>query len=276
MPNALKIGSRITRTRANGGITTGAIAVLLCHQANTDTTIADISGGALGATAAGAGFVPATHFAGTDGVITPDASASTDYAQRVPQSLFTYDFNSGDALLIAGRMKLTAGYPAASKPIIAQGGNNAAAQGIRLSINPTTGTLFMVWDGASSVFSANTDTAAPSSGWFHYMFGSWSHTPAAGTLTYGIWINGERAYTSFPKSGSSLPTSMTPAEALRIGAYHRASGPVDASIGATHSSIHLYRAPAGVSQTTAKMDALARRLYRDPEHPLTLAEWPMS
>jgi len=277
MPNALKLGPRITRTQANGGITTGAIAILPCHQATTDNALADISGNGNNGLA-GASFVGATHFASTEGVLTPDASGSSDFAQRLSSFPYgTSGYNNGDTLLIAGRMKLTAGYPAASKPIISQGGNNTAAQGIRLSMNATTGTLFMVWDGpASSVFSANTDTAPPSSGWFHYVFALWSHTPAAGTLTYGIWINGERAYTSFPKSGSALPTSMTPAEALRIGAYHRASGPVDASIGATHASIHLYRAPAAVPQTTAKMDALARRLYRDPESPLSLAEWPMS
>ena len=68
---------------------------------------------------------------------------------------------------------------------------------------------------------------------------------------------------------------LVPTEALRIGAYHR-TGPVDNSIGATHASIHIYRAPASVAQTTNKMDALARRLYRDPETPLSLAEWPMA
>lgn len=276
MGNPLKLGPRVARTRANGGITPGAMFVLLCHQANTDTAITDISGSALGSTAAGAGFVPATHFAGTDGVITPDASASTDYAQRVPAANFTYDFNSGDTILLAGRMKLTAGYPAATKPILAQGGNNIAAQGLRFSMNASGG-LLMVWDGPSTqLFGAATDTLAPSSGWFSWMFASWNHVPAAGTMSYGIWINGASAYTTYPKIGSGLTATMTPAESLRIGAYHRASGPVDNSIGATHASIHGYRAPAAVAQTTAKMDALARRLYRDPESQLSLSEWPMS
>lgn len=276
MPNALKLGPRVTRTRANGGISTGAIAVLPCHQANTDTAIVDISGSPLGATAAGAAFVPATHFAGTDGVITPDHSGSSDFMQRVPQAAFTYDFSAGDALLIAGRIKLTSGYPASSRAVIAQGGNNTAAQGIRLSMT-TAGALFMAWDGPSgTVFSANTDVSAASSGWVSYMFALWSHTPAAGTATYGIWLNGERAYTTMPKSASSLPTSMSPSEALRVGGYFRASGPVAQSIAATHANIHLYRAPASVPQTTAKMNALARRLFRDPFHPLTATEWPMA
>lgn len=278
MPNALKLGPRVARTQANGGITPGAMAIWHCHRATTDNTINDISGNG-NSTVAGAAFVGATHFASTDGVLTPDASGSSDYAQRLAAASFSYGvsgYNNGDTLLIAGRMKLTSGYPAASKPILAQGGNNSAAQGIRLSMNATTGTLFMVWDGASSVFSANTDTAAPSSGWFSYMFALWGHVPASQTAYYGIWINGASAYTSYPKSGTGLPVSMTPTEDLRIGAYHRTSGPVDASIGATHASIHLYRAPAAVPQTTAKFDALARRLYRDPESPLSLAEWPMS
>lgn len=275
MSNVLKFGQRITPTRANGGITTGAIAILLCHQANTDTAIADISGSGLGSSAPGAGFVPATHFAGADGVITPDASGVTDFAQRVPQANFNYDFTSGDSVLLAGRMKLTAGFPASTKPIVAQGGAGTAAQGLRLSMT-SSGNLVMVWDGPSTQqFGSNTDTLAPSSGWFHYVFASWNHVPAAGTNNYGIWINGARAYTAFPKTGSSLTTAMTPAEALRIGAYFRASGPTCNSIGATHSSIHAYRAPQAVAQTTAKMDALAKRLYRDPETPLSLAEWPM-
>lgn len=272
MPNALKLGPRVARTRANGGITTGAIAVLPCHHSTAENSLVDISGAGNNGIP-GAAFTPATHFAGTDGVITPDSAGLLDYAQRLGS--FGYDFNAGDTLLIAGRMKLTAGYPAASKPIIAQGGNNSAAQGIRLSMT-ATGTLAMVWDGASSAFSANTDTAAPSSGWFSYMFALWGHTPAAGTAYYGIWLNGASAFTTYPKSATGLPTSMVPTEALRIGAYHRTTGPVDASIGATHASIHIYRAPASVAQTTNKMAALARRLYRDPETPLSLAEWPMA
>lgn len=278
MPNAIRLGSHITRTQANGGITPGAIAIWPCHHATTNNALTDISGNGNN-TVAGASFVGATHFAGTDGVITPDSSGSSDFAQRLEAAQFSYGvsgFANGDTLLIAGRMKLTAGYPALSRPIIAQGGNNSAAQGIRLSMKATTGALLMAWDGASSVFSADTDTAAPSSGWFSYMFALWGHTPAAGTAYYGIWLNGASAFTTYPKSATNLPTSMVPTEALRIGAYHRTTGPVDASIGATHASIHIYRAPASVAQTTNKMDALARRLYRDPETPLSLAEWPMA
>lgn len=275
MPNALKLGSRVTRTRANNGITTGAIAVLPCHQANTDTVLTDISGSGLGSTAAGGGFVPATHFAGTDGVITPDMSGSTDFAQRILAVNFNYDFNSGDAFLAFGRIKVTTALPASTKPIFAQGGANTAAQGLRLSLL-TAGGLTMVWDGPSTQqFGAATDTVIGAAQWYSWMFASWNHVPAAGTLTYGIWINGVRAYTTFPKSGSSLTTTMTPTESVRIGAYHRISGPVDNSIGATHANVHFYRAPAAVPQTTAKMDALALRLHRDPFHPLSLAEWPM-
>lgn len=276
MPNAIKLGALAARTQANGGITSGAMAILLCHQANTDTALADISGSALGSTAAGAGFVPATHFAGVDGVITPDAGGSTDFAQRIPTTSFIYDWNAGDSFLACGRIKLTTALPGSTKPVLAQGGANTAAQGLRLSIN-SSGALVMVYDGPSTQqFGASSDTLMTHSVWYHWMYAHWNHVPAAGTLTYGFWLNGARAYTAFPKSGSSLTATMAPAEALRIGAYHRTAGPVDNSIGATHAAVHVYRAPAAVAQTTYKMDALAKRLFRSPETPLSLAEWPMS
>lgn len=278
MSNSLKIGSIITPTRANGGISLGCIACYPCHQATTDTTLEDISGnGNTGA--AGVALVPATAFASPQGITTAEA-ASTDTTMRLLQPSFTHDYNSGETLLIATRVKLTA-LPAATKPLLAQGGNNTSAQGFALNV-ANSGTLGYRLDGpASQIFGSQTEAAGPASdgkidtNWRSVMFAFWNHNVAAGTASYAIFIDGEHAYLAGPKTASSLPASISPAEAFRIGQYYRAAGPTTASIGGLHSYVHLYRAPNAVSNSLAKMEALAKRLFRIPSVPLTAAEWPM-
>ena len=282
MSNVIKVAPRITRTQANGGITTGAIGVYPCHQATTDTALTDISGNSnLGA--AGVAFVAATAFASPSGILTADA-ASTDTTQRL--SAFGYSFSAGDSLLVANRINIASALPGATKPIWSQGGNNTVSQGFGLRIK-TTGALLWQLDGPASSYNSNdTDASGPASNglltaaaWHHIVFGWWGHvigTGANGTAYYGIWINGKYAYaTGAAKTASSLPSVVTPAEQMRIGQYYRVIGPTTLSIGATQSSYHFYRAPQAVAQTFAQMDAIAKRLYRDPETPLSLAEWPM-
>lgn len=283
MSNVLKFGPRITRTQANGGITTGAIAVYPCHHATTDPVLVDVSGSA-NSGVAGAAFVSATAFASTNGILTVDA-ASTDTTQKL--GAFPYSFNAGDSLLVANRINITTALPGATKPIWAQGGNNTTAQGFGMRCK-TTGALFWVLDGpAGQFFSSDTDAAGPANNglltaavWHHIVFAWFGHvigSGANGTAYYGIWINGKYAYAAGgAKSAGSLPSVVTPSESMRIGQYYRTAGPTTLSIGATQSSYHFYRAPQAVVQTFAKIDALAKRLYRDPETPLSLAEWPMA
>ena len=283
MSNVLKFGQRITPTRANGGISTGAMAIYPCHQAVADSVLADASGNANNSLA-GAAFVAATAFASPAGILTADA-ASTDTTQRL--SSFPYSFNAGDSLLIANRINITTALPAATKPIWSQGGNNTVSQGFGLRCK-TTGALLWQLDGpAGQFFGADTDAAGPASNglltaavWHHIVFGWWGHVIGSGsngTAFYGIWINGKYAYAAgAAKTASSLPSVVTPSEAMRIGQYYRTIGPTTLSIGATQSSYHFYRAPQAVVQSFAQMDLLAKRLYRDPETPLSLAEWPMS
>lgn len=281
MPNAIKLGSRIARTQANGGITTGAIAVYPCHHANTSPVLLDASGNTNNGIAGGF-FSSATAFASTAGILTTDA-ASTDTTQKLAS--FPYSFNAGDSLLIANRINITSALPGATKPIWAQGGNNSSAQGFSLRCK-TTGALFWQLDGPStSYFSADTNASGPAgnglltaAAWHHIVFGWWGHvvgTGANGTAYYGIWINGKMAFSEGTKTASSLSSVVTPVEAMRIGQYYRTAGPTTLSIGATQSSYHFYRAPQASIRTFDQMDGIAKRLYRDPETPLSLAEWPM-
>lgn len=283
MSNVLKFGPRIARSQSNGGITTGAIAVFPCHHSTADPVLVDASGNANNGLA-GAAFNAATAFASTAGILTADA-ASTDTTQRL--SSFPYSFNAGDSLLIANRINITTALPGATKPVWAQGGNNTSAQGFGLRCK-TTGALFWQIDGpASQFYGTDTDASGPAGNglltatvWHHIVFAWFSHvigSGANGTAYYGIWINGKYAYAvGSAKTASSLPSVVTPSEGMRIGQYYRSSGPTTLSIGATQSSYHFYRAPQSVIQTFAQIDALAKRLYRDPETPLSLAEWPMS
>lgn len=283
MSNVLKFGPRITRTQANGGITTGAMAIYPCHHSTADPVLVDASGNENNGLA-GAAFSAPTAFASAAGILTADA-ASTDTTQRLTS--FPYSFNAGDSLLVANRINITTALPASSKPIWSQGGNNSTAQGLGLRLK-STGVLFWQIDGPSSTFnSSDTDASGPAGDgkltatvWHHIVLGWWGHvigSGANGTAYYGIWINGKFAYAvGTAKTASSLPSSVTPAEAMRIGQYYRTSGPTTLSIGATQSSYHFYRAPQASARTFAQMDAIAKRLYRDPETPLSLAEWPMT
>jgi len=279
MGNQLRLGSQRTASQSNLGISTGCIACYPCHQATTDNTLTDISGNSRTGVA-GAALVPATAFASPQGITTAEA-ASTDTTCRLALADFTYSFNNGDTLLIATRVKLTA-LPAASKPLWAQGGNNTAAPGWALSVK-STGELFTRLDHAGGqAFGADTNAAGPASdgkmdtNWRSVVFAFWGHNVAGGTASYCLWIDGTVAYSTYPKTASSLPTSVTPAEAFRIGQYYRTSGPTTTSIGGLHSYVHLYRAPVAVTNTFAKMDALAKRLYRFPGEPLNAVEWPMT
>lgn len=280
MSNVLRFGPRIARTLANGGVTTGAIGVYPAHPSTTENSLRDVSG-AGNNTVAGAAFVGATHFASPAGVLTVDA-ASTDIAQRLPA--FGYDFNAGDALLVANRINITTSLPASSKPIWGQGGNNSAAPGWALKCK-STGNLFLQLDHAGgSVYGSDTDASGPASdgkltaaAWHHVVVAFWGHNVQAGTAYYGVWINGKYAYSATSaKSMTGLPASCTPVEAMRLGAFYRTSGPTVSCIGATQCAWHFYRAPASVAQSFAAIDALAKRLYRDPESPLSLTEWPMA
>ncbi len=278
MSNILRVGQLVNPTQTNGGISTGCIACFPCHQATTDTVLADISGNGNNGSA-GVALVAATAFASPQGLTTAEA-ASTDTTERLAQAAFTYNYNNGDTLLIATRVKLTA-VPAASKPLWAQGGNNSTAQGWSLRVK-STGVVFYQLDGpAASYNSFDTDTAGPASdgkidtNWRNVLFAFWNHNVGAGTASYGIWIDGAGAYLTSPKSATGLPATITPAEAFRIGQYYRASGPTTASIGGLHSYVHIYRAPNAVVQSLTKMDSLAKRIYRCPSVPLNAVEWPM-
>lgn len=282
MPNQLNIGSRnAAPTKSNGGVSTGAIAVFPCRHSTSTTVLANIAD-PLVTGEAGAALVPATAFASAEGLLTADA-ASTDTTMRLSLANFTYSYNNNDSLLIATRIKITSGLPAATKPIWAQGGNNSSAPGWSLRCK-TTGALFLQYDHAGgSGYLSDTNAAGPANDglltaatWHHVVAALWDMNAAAGTGKYGIWINGVRAFTTTDKSMSSMPATITPTEALRIGQYYRTSGPTTLSIGATQSDFHVYRAPQAVVLTQAKLDALANRLYRDPTRPLTPTEWPMS
>lgn len=279
MSNILRVGQLVTPTQANGGISPGCIACYPCHQATTDTVLTDISGNGNHGSA-GVAMVPATAFGSPQGLLTAEA-ASTDTTERLALGNFTYNYNNGDTLLIATRVKLSA-IPAATKPLWAQGGNSSAAPGFALNVQ-SSGLLSHRLDNVgSSQFGSNTDAGGvagdgkmDASEWRTVVFAWWNHNVGALTANYGIWIDGVSAYAAGPKSATSLPASINPTEAFRIGQYYRTVGPTTASIGALHSYIHIYRAPNAVSNTLAKMDALAKRLHRCPSMPLNAVEWPM-
>lgn len=287
MPNQLKVGSMLTPSRANGGISPGCIIYTGCHQATTDTTCTEDSGSGI-YIAPGASLVPATQFATPQGITTVEAD-TTDKTVRIVNADYSYSYNNGDTLLIHTRVKLTALPTGASKPLWAQGGNSTAAQGLRLNVASTTGLLLLALDGPSTTqFFATTDQAGAAnngamdiSNWRNVTFAWWSHvvgSGANGTSAYSIWIDGEPAYSGVSpyRLGSALPSPVVPVESYRIGAYYRSSGPTFAPIGAIHSNHHIYRAPNAVANSFAKMNALAKRLHLAPHLPLSLAEWPMS
>jgi len=284
MSNALKFGPRIARTLANGGVSPGYIALYLGHHATTDPVLVDVSGKGNNGVA-GAAFVSATAFASTDGLLTTDA-ANTDTTQKL--GAFDYNFNNGDCLLTACRIKL-ATVPAWTKPIWSQGGNNSSAQGMGLRVTVASNLTFTIDNAGSTIFGAYTDQAGPlndgaipTGSWAHVMFCWWGHvlgSGANGTAYYGMWINGKQAFAGDGvKNATNLPNVITPTEACRIGQYYRTAGPTTVSLGATQASMHFLRAANSASSaiTVAKLDALARRLYRDPESPLSAAEWPAS
>lgn len=279
MGNQLKVGSLINPTRANGGITTGVIAVLPCRQATTDSGLVDISGNA-NPGLPGAAFVAATAFASPQGILTADA-ATTDTTCYIPLAKFNYSYNAGDTLLIASRIKLAA-LPGATKPVWAQGGNNSTAQGLGLRVK-VNGALTLQLDGpASSYYTGDTDAGGPAgnglltaSVWHHVVFAIWNADPVAGTANFGIWINGVRAFSTADKAVSGWPSAVTPTEGLRIGQYYRSTGPTTLSLGATQSDFHAYRSPKEAIFTQAQLDAIANRLFRDPSRPLSAAEWRM-
>lgn len=280
MANQLKIGARVHPTQANGGISTGAIAIYPCFHSNTESSLTDISGNNNHG-APGVAFSAATQFATPTGLTNTDG-ASTDTTMRIPLANWTYNYNAGDNLLVAGMLKM-ASLPSSSKPIWAQGGNNSTAQGPSLKIS-SGGVLFWQLDNAgASIFAANTDAGGPANNgvlttavWHHVMFAMWNHNVSAGTATFGIWLNGARGFSVADKSLSSLPASIAPVEAVRIGQYYRTSGPTTLSFGATQNSYHFYRSPNSVIWTQTQMDGLAKRLHRSPVKPLSAAEWRMA
>lgn len=280
MSNALKIGQMKDPTQSNGGITSGCIVCWPCHMSTASNTLQDISGNSRTGLA-GVALVPGTAFASPQGITTAEA-ASTDTTCRLSLSDFEYSFNAGDSLLIHTRVKLTA-VPAATKPLWAQGGNSSAAQGVRLNVS-NTGVMSIVLDHpGGTAFLDVTDAGGPSSNgvidtnWRSITVALWGHVPAAGTASYGIWIDGVCGFSeNDTRSATSMPTSVTPVEAFRVGQYYRASGPVTASIGGLHSYLHAYRAPQAVTNTFQKMQLLAKRLHKCPSLPLNSTEWPMT
>lgn len=280
MSNIVKLGTHKTPTQGNGSISTGCIALYPCHQATTDNTLTDTSGNGYTAQA-GAALVPATAFASPQGITTTEA-ASTDTTCYLPLAQYNYSYNANESLLWHTRVKLTA-IPAATKPLVAQGGNNASAPGLRLIVTNTGLVAWALDHAGGTAFSANTDIAGPANdgkldtNWRSVMLAMWALDKSAGTASYGIWIDGTYAFNATgAKSATGLPASVTPAEGVRIGQYYRSSGPTTASIGGLHSYAHLYRAPSAVTHTWAQMDALAKRLAKFPGLPLNSVEWPMT
>jgi len=285
MPNQLKVGSMVTPTRANGGITSGCILYSHLHQATTDAVCSEDSGAGT-SFAAGANLVPATAFASPQGFVTAEATA-TETMLRMPFANFNYSYNAADTLLIATRIKLTALPTGSARAICAQGGGATNAPGWRLLVS-TTGTLSWALDtSVSTTFGAASDAGGPTANgvldtnWRSVVFAWWSHvlgTGSNGTSVYSYWIDGEPALSGVSpyRLGSALLNSVVPNEAYRIGGYYRSTGPSMSTIGATQANHHVYRAPVGVTNSYAKMAAIAKRLHLAPHVPLSAVEWPMS
>lgn len=244
----------------------GVIGWWPCFQANTDTSVVDVSGKSRNLSF-GAGLTTAEAWAAANAFSSVDTTA--DDCGILARSAFDWDFNAGENFLLS--CLINAAAPAATRTLFGNGYNSTSAQGLRFIVKSTGVCAPWFYESTGDLFLADTSGALADSTTKHLMFAWYDHDVASGTARYMIWFNGVRQY-AVGVSASGLGT-INPVDDFRIGG-NKTGASAFQSMAASFSALQMYRSARSVDWDLERLDRLAVRLRRSPATPLTENEWP--